>query len=97
MALRKDRKGAIVAENASVSLLKDPAKALCLVEALNDLQKSLQKKDYEMVLLSMGPKKKTPQIAWKDGDGDWNFIQGASLLTALINYGEQLTELDKVD
>lgn len=55
------------------------------------------RKDYEMVLLSMGPKRKTPQVSYKDSDGDWNFIQGSSLLTALINYGEQLTDTEKVD
>lgn len=96
MALSKDRKNAIVAENASVSLLKDTAKVLALVEALNDIQRSLAKKDYEMCLLSLGPKRKTPQVSYKDSDGDWNFIQGSSLLTALINYGEQLLDYEKV-
>lgn len=95
MALKKDRKDAIIVENASVGLLKDPTKVLCLVEALNDIQRSLMRKEYELVLLSMGPKKKTPQIAFKDRDGDWDFIPAASLLTALIKYGEQLTELEK--
>lgn len=97
MALSKSRKGALIAENASVSLLKDTAKVLALVEALNDIQRSLMRRDYEMVLLSMGPKRKTPQVSYKDSDGDWNFIQGSSLLTALINYGEQLTDTEKVD
>jgi hypothetical protein len=78
-------------ENASVSLITDPTNALLLVEALNDIQRSLKTGAYKTVMLSIGPKKNSPQISIKDEEEDWQNVQGATLITALINYGKMVT------
>lgn len=97
MPLKKDKPSAKPVVNASLDLVTDPANALLLVEAFNDIQRSLRNKDYQMVVLSLGMKLRSPQISIKDSEGDWENIPGSTLLTAMINYGKAITNADLED